>query len=140
MVFSELNLVAVLVAAVAYFALGALWYSPALFGKLWMRAIGKTHDELQGSWMHYAAAGLASVVAAFVLAYVIALGGLLELTVATAAAGAMMGILVWVGFVGTTMGTSYLFGGRGRVLFLIDASYHLVGFFVMGGIIGGWPA
>ena len=42
----QMNIFAVLVGAVASMALGALWYSPLLFGNAWMAAIGKTHDQL----------------------------------------------------------------------------------------------
>jgi hypothetical protein len=38
--FSEINWLAVLVSGLAYFALGALWYSPVLFSKKWIE-LGK---------------------------------------------------------------------------------------------------
>ena len=37
-----INYWAVLVAGVAYMVLGAIWYTPALFGNAWLKAIGKT--------------------------------------------------------------------------------------------------
>ncbi|MBA2685130.1 MAG: DUF1761 family protein [Gemmatimonadaceae bacterium] len=40
MTMSTLNVWAVLVAAVVAFVLGALWYSPPVFGKLWQKANG----------------------------------------------------------------------------------------------------
>jgi hypothetical protein len=36
----DLNWLAVFVAALAYFAIGALWYAPPVFGKVWMAAGG----------------------------------------------------------------------------------------------------
>jgi len=39
-VLGQLNWLAVLVGAVIYFALGALWYSPVLLGRQWQRSIG----------------------------------------------------------------------------------------------------
>lgn len=36
----DLNWLAVLVAALAYFAVGALWYAPPVFGKTWAAAGG----------------------------------------------------------------------------------------------------
>ena len=39
-VLGQLNWLAVLVGAVIYFALGALWYSPVLLGRAWQRSIG----------------------------------------------------------------------------------------------------
>jgi len=37
--FPEINFVAVVVAAVAYFVLGWVWYSPEVFGKAWMKEL-----------------------------------------------------------------------------------------------------
>lgn len=39
-VLSDLNWLAVLAAALAYFAIGAVWYAPPLFGKGWASAGG----------------------------------------------------------------------------------------------------
>ncbi len=40
-VMSELNWLAVLVGAVIYFALGALWYSPMLFARPWQASMDR---------------------------------------------------------------------------------------------------
>ena len=45
--FSQINYLAVLVAALSTFILGGLWYSPMLFGKAWMRANNFTDADLQ---------------------------------------------------------------------------------------------
>ena len=37
---SDLNWLAVFVAALAYFAIGAVWYAPGLFGRTWAAAGG----------------------------------------------------------------------------------------------------
>lgn len=36
----DLNWLAVIVATIAFFALGAIWYAPAVFGDAWMRSSG----------------------------------------------------------------------------------------------------
>ena len=38
--FSNANWLAIAVAAVAYFMVGGLWYSKALFGRAWVRTTG----------------------------------------------------------------------------------------------------
>jgi len=38
--FAHLNWLAIVLATVAYFILGGLWFAPFLFGKLWHQAIG----------------------------------------------------------------------------------------------------
>jgi hypothetical protein len=44
-VLSDLNWLAVIVAAIAYFAIGALWYAPPVFGRIWMTAGGMAMPE-----------------------------------------------------------------------------------------------
>jgi hypothetical protein len=39
-VLADLKWPAIVVATIAYFALGAVWYSPPVFGKAWMRVSG----------------------------------------------------------------------------------------------------
>jgi hypothetical protein len=40
----DLNWLAVIVAAIVWYAVGAVWYMPAVFGKPWMRSIGWDPD------------------------------------------------------------------------------------------------
>ena len=42
------NLIGILVATLIGMVLGAIWYSPMLFGKQWMKSIGKTPETLTG--------------------------------------------------------------------------------------------
>jgi hypothetical protein len=44
--FANINYLAVLVAALAAYFFGALWYSSVLFGNTWLRALGKSKEEL----------------------------------------------------------------------------------------------
>ena len=48
--FSAINWLAVIVAAVAFFALGALWYGP-LFGKPWQKGVGLSDEEIKSANM-----------------------------------------------------------------------------------------
>ena len=43
---SGMDYLVLLGCAALWFILGALWYSPLLFAKPWMRALGKTQEEL----------------------------------------------------------------------------------------------
>lgn len=48
---STLNWLAVVVATLLAFAVGAVWYTPALFGKAWMKSIGlKESDTKKLTW------------------------------------------------------------------------------------------
>ena len=73
----------VAVAAIAAFLVGGLWYSPMLFARPWMKAMGydpddkKKVEEMQkGKGLMLAAAFVCSVLSATVLAKVIAVMGI----------------------------------------------------------------
>ncbi|MGB4971685.1 MAG: DUF1761 domain-containing protein, partial [Cyclobacteriaceae bacterium] len=42
-----LNYWAILVSALSTFLIGGLWYSPAVFGKAWMKENGLTEEDLK---------------------------------------------------------------------------------------------
>jgi len=56
----------------------------------------------------------------------------------TAARGAALGILIWIGFVGPAAYTTYMFEMRPKQLFAINEFYVLVGLCLMGAILGAW--
>ena len=52
--------------------------------------------------------------------------------------GALVGLLVWVGFVATVLAVITYFGGRPRSLWFINAGYQLVALMIVGAIHGIW--
>jgi len=140
MEFLGVNLWSVLVAAVATMVVGFLWYSPILFARPWMSAMGYDPDdkakiaEMQkGAGPLYGIAMLASLLSAFVLGKV--LDGL---TINSALYGLKVAFAVWLGFVATVQLTDTLFGKKPVKLFLINTGYQLVCYLAMGAIIGAW--
>jgi hypothetical protein len=141
MIFMGVNLWSVLVAAIATMVLGFLWYSPLLFAKPWMLAMGYDPDdkakikEMQkGAGKNYAVSFLASLVSAFILGKIINAA-----TVDTVLYGMKFGFAVWLGFVTTVQLTAKLFGKESTRLYLINTGYQLVCYLAMGAIIGVWP-
>lgn len=132
--FSQINYVAVLVAGIIYFALGALWYSPLLFAKPWMAAVGLSDEDVQGGTpLIYLYPFIFYVVAAAVVAVLI-----LALDINTIAEGIFLGVLGWLGFTLPVIGSSYIFESRSFNLFLITNGYHLLGFLLLGTILTLW--
>ncbi|GAB1265374.1 DUF1761 domain-containing protein [Aurantivibrio infirmus] len=131
--FSQLNIIAILVAAISSFVLGGLWYSKVLFGNAWMKETGITEEKAQNANMlrTFSLAFVASLVIAFNLAMF--LGA--ESTLGT---GAFYGFLAGFGWVAMAFGINDLFEQRSLKLFLINAGYHTVGFTIMGAIVGVW--
>jgi fluoride ion exporter CrcB/FEX len=56
----------------------------------------------------------------------------------TAARGAALGILLWIGFAGPVTFTTYMYEMRPMQLFAINEFYPLVGLCLMGAILGSW--
>ena len=96
----EVNFLAVILATVLAFVLGAAWYSPLLFGRQWMAANGYTEDRLKemqaGAGKLYGISAVCWFVMATVLALVAPHFG--------EGVGAMlhMALLLWFGFAATT--------------------------------------
>lgn len=130
---SKLNYLAVLAAAVSAFLVGGIWYSPILFGNMWMRETGLDDERLRRR--NVAAVFGASFVLSVIIALNLAafLAGPPDLSW-----GMIAGALAGIGWVATAMAITYLFEARSMKLFLINAGYHAVTFIVMGGIIGFW--
>jgi len=129
-----INYLAVLVAAVSTFVIGALWYSPVLFGKAWMAASGMTEEKAREGNMPlvFGLSFLLELVAAFVLAMFVGPGAGFHF-------GLLAGLHVGLFWVGGAFGVVYLFEQRPVRLWLVNAGYMVVAFTVMGGILGVWP-
>ena len=136
MVFSGVNYFAVIVATLAGFGLGAVWYM--VLGQVWLRAIGKTEAEIkQDQGAAKALPFIIALVAQFVMALMLA-GLMGHLDDVTIRGGVISGIFVWVGFVITTMGVNHAFSGAKPMLTLIDGGHWLAVLVVMGAVIGAF--
>jgi hypothetical protein len=130
--FGGLNWLAILAAGFASFALGGIWYGP-LLGTAWMKAIGKTADQLQPSPMPYVISAVTALLTAIVMAALIA-----TLGIAGPAEGALLGLIVGVGFIATSMASDYAFCGWSLNLFAIQSGYRVIYSIVMGVILAWW--
>jgi Protein of unknown function (DUF1761) len=130
---STVNWLAVLVAGISAFVLGGVWFSPALFGKAWMKENGFTLEQIQkrnkGKVFGWA----------FVLSLVMAanLGMFLSDPTIKLSMGLMYGFLtgIWI-FCGIAMVA--LFEQKTARYIFINGGYMLVALTLMGGIIGVW--
>jgi len=132
--FEDVNWLAVLVATVAGFLLGGLWYGP-LFGKAWLSAVGKTEEEVraEGAARPMVVSFVVQLVTAAVMAALFA-----GIGVEGWANGLHMGALLFVAFVATGMASDYAFCGWGLALWGIQAGYRVAYGAIMGAILGAW--
>jgi hypothetical protein len=138
---SGVNLLAVLVAAIATMVVGFIWYSPILFARPWMVLMGYDPDDKAGleemrksAGKNYATAFVLSLISAFVLGKIIQIT-----TVNSAIYGMKIAFAVWLGFVTTVQLTAVLFARKPFKLYAIDTGYQLVCYLVMGIILAVWP-
>jgi hypothetical protein len=129
----DLNWVAIIVATIIPMVLGALWYSPLLFADRWMRAVGRTREELGDASLGYLLSAIGAFLSAYVLARVVKWAEVDDLW-----NGALVGVFVWAGFVATVLGVTTFFAGRSRTLWLINSGYQLVSLVLMGALLGAW--
>jgi hypothetical protein len=127
----------ILVAALVAFLIGALWYSPVLFAKAWVRANGFTPERLAAMQANAGRAYAGSFVAFVVMAAVLGLL-LRHLGADSTADGAAWGFHAWLGFALPIGFTANLYSDKPAAAFLIDAGYQLVYMTVMGAILGAW--
>lgn len=130
---STLNWWAVLVAALANFMVGGVWYS-VLFAKAWMKANGFTEETLkQGNTARiFGLSFLWSVVMSFNLAM------FLNDKNTDTAWGAAAGFLAGFGWVAMALFIIGLFERRKTSWMLINGGYATVSLVVMGVILGAW--
>ena len=135
---ANVNILAVLVAALLTFVLGAFWYSPVLFARQWMAAQGYTPEKLQEMKKRGATrAYVVSVLCYVVMAYVLSL--LASYTNSTTLAqGLWLGFLSWLGFAATIGLAANMFSEKAIAAWVIDAGYQLAYLLIMGALLSVW--
>jgi hypothetical protein len=128
---TKVNWLAVIVAAIAPFVVGSLWYGP-LFMKPWSALTGiKRGTPGQNSMaLTMGLSAVLNLVIATSLAMFIGGGGW--------RAGVFAGFMAGFTFVAMAFGVVYLFESRPLKLWLINAGYQTVVFTIMGAILGAW--
>lgn len=129
----DINIWAVIVAAVVNMVVGYVWYSKALFASEWAKAVGKKMEDMSGGGSGYALTMVGSLVQAWILGVLVHWRG-----ADTALLGAKVGLLAWLGFVATTYATSYVFESRPKKLYYINVGYFLVVLVINGAILAVW--
>lgn len=129
----ETNYVAVLVAAIAGWLLGAAWYG--VLGKQWMNALGWDEEKIKGPRKMPLAVMIISLIALLIMAYMLA-GIMAHVGPATIGIGVISGALVWLGFTITTISVNNAFQMRNPMLTIIDGGHWLAVLVVQGAVIG----
>lgn len=126
----DVEWLAVLIAVVAYQALGFLWYGP-LFGTRWLQAMGKTREDIGANSTPIVISVVASIMTAIALSVVMA-----TTDAETAADGALLGAIAGIGFSATTTITADAYQGTNPTVTWLYVVYQVLSFVIMGAILG----
>jgi surface polysaccharide O-acyltransferase-like enzyme len=128
------NYAAVVVAAIAYWILGAVWFG-VVFGKPWMALEHMTEEQAKSAnpVLPYVVSFLLNLLIAYVLAQLC-----IWRNANTAGRGAAVGVILWIGLIGPITYTTYMYELRPKELFAINQFYPLAGLVLMGAILGAW--
>ena len=137
MTYPYINVWAVLVSTVAFWALGALWYSPLLFSKRWQKEVGFKEEEIKKTnmVMVFGLSFLVMLLMVWALNFVINSHKPENVNLQT---GLIYGIFIGFFFSMLTMGINYLYQRRSIVLWFIDGIYMILGLGIAGMILGAW--
>jgi Protein of unknown function (DUF1761) len=126
---------AVWIASIVFFVLGAIWYS--VMATPWVAAIGKSMEQLTrehgASPLPYVVGFVAILVMCYTLAWLMH-----RVHATTLIDGLRLGAIVAIGFIAATLALNYGFEARSVTLWLINSVYLVVGLALSGAIIGGW--
>lgn len=125
----QVNFLAVVLGAVAFFAVGALWYS-VLFGKVWQKEAGMTEEKMGQSnmAMTFVLCFLAELVVSWMLGHLIARTSPPTHVIMMMSVG--LGATVMV----PATAINYLFQRQSLKLFLIDSGHFIFGTAAMGAV------
>jgi hypothetical protein len=135
----DVNLWAVLLAALSSMVVGSLWYMPATFGNHWQRLSKVKIDRSKmtpgvAAWM-YGSVFVASLVTAYILAHVAFLAN--EFFGNSFMSDALQtAFWLWLGFTAARLYVHDTFEMRRKKLTLLNAAHELVTVLVMALIIG----
>jgi hypothetical protein len=129
--YHNINVVAVLVAAVVSFLLGWLWYSPVLFANTWMKALGKTKEDImkggkQAMFKGMGISFLQALIVAIGIAHFFNLGGGSSIGMAIETA-----LVCWFAFVVMLDLVTRTYEQSNMTLFYVHVGYRLFEFIII---------
>ncbi len=136
-----INYLAVLVAAVINMVLGFAWYSPSLFGNVWMRLSGRTMADLEAGKKKMVPNMIIASVLAFVMAYVFAHVTVFAMDYTQTfgvVGGLVSGFWNWLGFILPVSAGAALWDGKSWKLVALTSGYYLVLLLINGVILATW--
>jgi len=129
----HIDYTALVVAAVAKSVIGAIWYSPILFGKQWASLAGVRAPAKADMAKPIVGELIGNFIIAYVLVHI-----LHHVNAHDWQMGAMVGFWVWLGFVATFGFSAVLWEKKPVKLYAINIGNALLSLAAMGAILAMW--
>ncbi|MBS4167642.1 DUF1761 domain-containing protein [Parachlamydia sp. AcF125] len=130
---SAVHFVPIFVTACIYIALGMLWYSPWLFGTIWLKEMNLVPEQIRTPWIESLSAFLMALLMSYILSQFVVLTNSYTLT-----QGACLGFLIWLGFIVPTLFSNVLWEKKPIKVYLIHISLVLLFLVISGSILSFW--
>jgi hypothetical protein len=128
----DVNYLAALVAALVFFAIGAIWYAPPVLGRVWQKAVGLSQDQLRPNPMLFVGTFIAYFLMAVTLAAIARSTGASDF-----ADGLVLGLFVGIGIVAAGIWVGGAYEQRMNLAWL-NMGNGVLGIVVMAVIVTVW--
>jgi fucose permease len=130
--FGEVNYLAVVVAALAFFAWGAIWYAPPVMGKTWRKAVSLSQEQLRPNPMVF----IGTYIAYFLMALALAVLARAA-DASTFSEGLVLGLIVGIGIAAAGIWVGGMYEQRMRLAWL-NMGNAVIGLIIMAVIVTVW--
>lgn len=131
--FTDLNWLAIVIAAVVFFGMGAVWYQPKVMGRRWMKAAGvNPSDTSPNPWIF-----VGTLVAYLLMAMVLAMLSR-GIGASSFGDGLVLGLFTGVVFVAAQAWVNAAYEGRSLNLVLVNGGIGVIGHVIMAVIVTLW--
>ena len=131
MFFTGLPWISIVVAAILAFIAGWLYYSPWLLGKMYLREMGWTEEQMKGGPKYGAAKSFGAVFIGELIMAIVAASLMHSLFIVSFSQILILALSLWVAFVVVTKLNDVLFGGKSWKYFAITAGQDLLSILVI---------
>jgi Protein of unknown function (DUF1761) len=130
MMLTLISPLALIVGIATHMLIGMLWYSPLMFGPLWMKLVKVRAEDLHMGAKHIIGSLLTALTLTIVVGHFIKLLG-----IATCLASIQMTSLLWLGLIATTGFSPVLWENRPMGLYHISMAHWFVTLTMIGCIV-----
>ena len=124
---SSFNWIAIVLAGVSAWVIGAIWFSPPVFGRRWMAALGLKPEQLGNPAPGFVAALVISFIGATFLRWVIGVAG-----ATSVGDGIEVALIIWFAFILLPSAPGLLFTKQSSTAFALTQVQHAIAMSAMG--------